>query len=391
MCPLGSDRYLEEAAASGGSTRLGTASLTAGDAGDVTLAFAGDIHFQLHLAALLERPQRALGPIARVLADADLTMVNLESAITHRGTPEPKEREVPDSRYYFRTRPAALDVLAAAGVDVVTMANNHGADYGPVGVADTLAGIRTSPVAVVGIGRNRRAAFTPYRVTIRGTDFALIGANGSMREGASSVWAAGPTNPGLAAAHADRPRALLGAVRAASRQDDIVIIYLHWGAELQGCPTHWQRTTARALAEAGADIIVGSHDEVVGYVGGVAHAPSSSTAERHRPARHAHHGPKEPQTRQLGRRRPRNRPPHRRPARPHQRPRHPQVQGHRPARRRRRRVGSAEEQFRAEGPSAVGHHPASERHDPSQFREQGGVAQTRARCSALHMSHVEGA
>ena len=50
-----------------------------GPHGEVTLAFAGDVHFQLHLAGLLDRPRGALGPIARTLPAADLTMVNLES------------------------------------------------------------------------------------------------------------------------------------------------------------------------------------------------------------------------------------------------------------------------------------------------------------------------
>ena len=227
--------------------------------GTVTLAFAGDMHFQLHLAALLDRPRGALGPIARTLADADVAMVNLESAITERGTPEAKELEVPSQRYHFRTSPAALDVLDRAGVDVLTMANNHGADYGPVGLADSLAAARTSPVAVVGIGENRRAAFAPHRVSIGDTDVAFLAADGSFREGASGVWAAGPTSPGLAAAHAARPRALLAAVRAAGRRDDVVVVYLHWGTEYRGCPTPRQRTTAQALAAAGADVIVGTH------------------------------------------------------------------------------------------------------------------------------------
>lgn len=235
----------------------------AGPHGTVTLAFAGDVHFQLHLAALLDHPSGALGPITQTLKAADVTMVNLESAITDRGTPDAKELEVAGRRYYYRTSPAALGVLAAAGIDVVTMANNHGADYGQVGVADTLAAIRTSPIPVVGIGRNRHAAFTPYRVRIRGTDLAFLGADGSPREGASSVWAAGPTSPGLAAAHADRPRALLAAVRAASGEADVVVVYLHWGEEYQACPTHLQRTTAQALADAGADVIVGSHAHVL--------------------------------------------------------------------------------------------------------------------------------
>ena len=227
--------------------------------GTITLAFAGDLHFQLHLAALLEHPVGALGPITRTLADADLTMVNLESAITGRGTPEAKLLERPADRFHFRTSPAALDVLAEAGVDVVTLANNHGADYGPVGLTDTLRAIRRAPVAVVGIGRDRRAAFTPYRTTVGDTDLAFLAADASFREDSTSVWAAGTSNPGIAAAHSARPQALLDAVRTASAVDDVVVVYLHWGEEGRSCPTRKQQVTARALAEAGADVVVGSH------------------------------------------------------------------------------------------------------------------------------------
>lgn len=241
-----------------------------GPRGTVTLAFAGDVHFEAHLAALLGHPRHALGPIERTLAAADLAMVNLESAITTRGTPEAKELEVPDQRYHFRTSPASLRVLDAAGVDVATMANNHGADYGPVGLRDSLAAIRRGPLPVVGIGRDRRAAFTPYLASVRGTSVAFLAGDGSMREGASDVWEAGPHNPGIAAAHADRPRALVAAVRAASRRADVVVVYLHWGEELVGCPTHQQHATAQALAAAGADVVVGSHAHVqlgAGFLG----------------------------------------------------------------------------------------------------------------------------
>ena len=227
--------------------------------GTVTLAFAGDLHFQLHLAALLDHPVGALGPITQTLSDADLTMVNLESAITDRGTPEAKLLETPADRFHFRTSPAALDVLDEAGVDVVTMANNHGADYGPVGVTDTLRAIRRGPVAVVGIGRDRRAAFAPYRTTVGDTDLAFLAADASFREDSSSVWEAGASNPGLAAAHSARPRDLLDAVKSASAVDDIVVVYLHWGEEGKSCPTRKQQITASALAEAGADVVVGSH------------------------------------------------------------------------------------------------------------------------------------
>ncbi len=230
---------------------------------ELTLAFAGDIHFELRLAALLERRRPALGPITRTLADADVTMVNLETAITNRGTPDPKELEQPGARYYFRTSPEALDLLADAGVDVVGMANNHAADWGSVGFRDTLRAARRSPIPVVGVGRTQRAAFTPYRISVRGTDVALLAADTSFRESASPLWAAGDATPGVAAARARRPHALLEAVRSAARRDDVVVVYLHWGLDGQPCPTERQRTLALALATAGADVVVGSHAHVL--------------------------------------------------------------------------------------------------------------------------------
>jgi poly-gamma-glutamate capsule biosynthesis protein CapA/YwtB (metallophosphatase superfamily) len=234
-----------------------------GPRGTVTLAFAGDTHFQLNLASLLDHPRGALGPVARSLGAADLTMVNLESAIALGGTRDPKELEVPSDRFWYRTSPRALQVLAAAGVDVVTMANNHGVDYGPAGLAETLRARRDGPLAVVGVGRNRRDAFSPYRVTIRGTDIAVLAADASPREGMSPTWAAGATTAGLAAAHSSRPTALLRAVRVAARASDVMVVYLHWGTEERSCPDHRQPALARALAEAGADVVVGSHAHVL--------------------------------------------------------------------------------------------------------------------------------
>ena len=127
---------------------------TASRTGVVTLAFAGDMHFQLHLAALLDQPRRR--------ARADHPGPGRRGR--HHGQPGDRDHRAgrpgiqgargPRQRYYFRTSPAALDVLDAAGVDVVSVANNHGADYGTVGLQDTLRAARTSPVAVLGVGRN---------------------------------------------------------------------------------------------------------------------------------------------------------------------------------------------------------------------------------------------
>jgi poly-gamma-glutamate capsule biosynthesis protein CapA/YwtB (metallophosphatase superfamily) len=233
------------------------------DGEEITLAFAGDIHFQAHLDKLLDRPRDGLGAISDALGAADITVVNLESAITVRGTPDPKQLEDPRDRYWFRTTPAALDLLDRAGVDVVGLANNHAADYGPVGLADTLRAATNSPVPVVGVGKDRQAAFAPHRETVRGTDVAVFAADASPLESTSQGWSAGPTTPGIAAARGSRTGVLLDAVRAAAERDDLVVVYLHWGTEYAACPTARQRTLARDLADAGADVVVGSHAHVV--------------------------------------------------------------------------------------------------------------------------------
>jgi hypothetical protein len=235
--------------------------------GEITLAFAGDVHFEAHLARLLRRPEGALGPIADTLRDADLAMLNLETAITERGRRDPKELEDPDDRYWFRTPPTALTALADAGVDVVGMANNHVGDYGEVGLADTLAAAREGGATVIGIGRNASEAFAPHRVRVADVDVAFLAADATSREGRSDVWAAGPDSAGTATARRPRPAALLDAVSASAATDDVVVVYLHWGREYQSCPTQRQRTLGRRLAEAGADVVVGSHAHVLGGSG----------------------------------------------------------------------------------------------------------------------------
>jgi poly-gamma-glutamate capsule biosynthesis protein CapA/YwtB (metallophosphatase superfamily) len=139
------------------------------------------------------------------------------------------------------------------------MANNHGADYGSEGLDDTLDAIRNAPVGVVGIGANDDQAFAPHVETIRGTKVAVIGAD-QVADPTTANFSAGPDHRGVASAL--DPERLLAAVRAARRTADVVVVYLHWGIELEGCPTEDQRTLARQLAEAGADVVAGTHAHV---------------------------------------------------------------------------------------------------------------------------------
>jgi poly-gamma-glutamate capsule biosynthesis protein CapA/YwtB (metallophosphatase superfamily) len=224
---------------------------TAASRKPVVLAFAGDVHFESPIRERMAAdPQAVLAPIARVLRAADVAAVNLETAVTTAGAAVAKQ-------YVFRAHPAAFDALAAGGVDVASMANNHGMDYGESGLRDSLAAARRARFPLIGIGLDDRRAYAPYRVKIRGQRIAIIAATQVLDDELISAWTAGPHKPGLASAK-DVPR-LLRAVREARASSDTVVVFLHWGVELAHCATNDQRRLARRLVRAGADVIVGGH------------------------------------------------------------------------------------------------------------------------------------
>jgi poly-gamma-glutamate capsule biosynthesis protein CapA/YwtB (metallophosphatase superfamily) len=213
---------------------------------DITLAFAGDVHFIDRTVGV------PLQDVTDMMGDADLAMVNLETAVTSRGTPEPKT-------FLFRAAPGTFARLKAAGIDVITVANNHALDYGRIGLADTLADAEQARMPVVGAGPQADDAFAPQIFAIRGTRIAVLGM--SQISELWQSWRATDTRPGLAMAW-DTQRAV-NAVRAAAKLADVIVVYLHWGTEYQACPSADQRTLARRLADAGADVLVGTHAHVL--------------------------------------------------------------------------------------------------------------------------------
>jgi hypothetical protein len=229
----------------------------------VTLAFGGDVHFEGAIESrLAANPATTLGPIAGVLRRADLAVVNLETAITERGTPAPKD-------FTFRAPPPALAALKEAGVDVASMANNHGLDFGVVGLRDSLAAAKAAKFPVIGVGRDADEAYRAHLVTIKGQRIAVIGATQVLDSNLAAAWTAGDGKPGMASAYEEAR--LLAAVRAARQAADTVVVDLHWGRELVNCPIDRQRALTPKLVAAGADVVVGSHAHILlggGYLRG---------------------------------------------------------------------------------------------------------------------------
>ncbi|MFM7068891.1 MAG: CapA family protein [Actinomycetes bacterium] len=234
-----------------------------GNGETVTLAFAGDANFEGLDGALAANPTGLLRAITPLLSDADVTVVNFEAALGTRGVRQPKA-------FNFHAPPSALDALRAAGVDAVSMANNHGMDFGPEGLADSLAIEQAEKFPVIGVGADDAEAYAPYEVEVRGQRIGVIAANDVFDDPLRAAWTAGPGKPGIASAEEAHQERLADEVRRLRQRSDTVAVILHYGLEKQTCPNERQKALAKLLLDAGADIVVGGHPHRVqgaGFLG----------------------------------------------------------------------------------------------------------------------------
>lgn len=177
----------------------------------------------------------------------DLTVVNLECAASALGAKVPKE-------FNFNCDPAGLPVMKGAGVEVANLANNHSGDYGPAALLDTRANVLAAGLAPVGVGRDDAEAEAPAIFTVKGWKVAVLGFGGVIPD---PSWVAGPGRPGMA--DGDTTERMVAAVKRAKAQADLVIVAIHWGVELDTTPRPDDVERARAMIDAGADVIFGHH------------------------------------------------------------------------------------------------------------------------------------
>jgi poly-gamma-glutamate capsule biosynthesis protein CapA/YwtB (metallophosphatase superfamily) len=218
----------------------------------VRLAAIGDVSPGSALDAV-----RAHGPawhwskVGAWLRGRDLVVANLETAVGTGGTPWPAKN------YHFLSPPATIRAMAkSGGVDVVTVANNHAVDYGRATFVGGLRTIRATGMLTAGGGSTLKGALKPAIIERGGLRIAVLGFDGYPP---FAYWATAK-RPGLAPATA---AAITGAVQAARKQADVVIVYVHWGTELRTKPGVKQKALAKAALAAGADVVLGAHPHVL--------------------------------------------------------------------------------------------------------------------------------
>jgi len=221
----------------------------------VTLAFVGDILLNLTVGDLIARdgPTAPWEGVRNVLSRADFAIGNLECAVGTTGEP------TPDKEWVFRADPQALEGLKWAGIDVVSLANNHALDYGPECLLETIDLLRQAGVEPAGAGANLSEALRPVILEKSGVRVGLLAVNMIYP---TVSWGAGEDSPGLAIDDTWHMHTVRR-VQELLPHVDVLAVYLHWGEERQEVPPDWTLRMAHALRNAGAHLVVGSHPHVL--------------------------------------------------------------------------------------------------------------------------------
>jgi poly-gamma-glutamate synthesis protein (capsule biosynthesis protein) len=220
------------------------------------VASGGDVLLDRGADKLLmaEGPQSIFGGTAEFLVAADIALINLECAVTDRGTAVSKT-------YTFRCSPLSMPVLRASGVDAVLLANNHAFDYGDEGMLDSLRHLKEAGIGVLGVGLNEADAAAPF---VFGDAARVFGIASFPKE--RNGW------DGLSVAATENKAGLLhaekdGAARLKTQfsADDSVldIVLFHGGEEWTDEPDEVTRAIYTSIIDGGADLLIGSHPHVV--------------------------------------------------------------------------------------------------------------------------------
>ena len=225
-----------------------------------------NVHLHMVKYGDFTRPFHRVAPLLRSF---DLTVANLEGNLSDT-LPQPAD---PHS-VTFVSSPAMLEGFAMAGIDAVTLANNHtvwnSEGWGVQGLLDTIAALDTYGVPFFGAGTNLAAARAPWIVEVRGTRIAFLGIDAvtanyevepGMENGVLDVDSgAGEdragTNPYLAAQ-------VVEDVVAATTVADVVIPYFHLGAEYIAVPPAWAVEATHMAIDAGAAMVVTNHPHLI--------------------------------------------------------------------------------------------------------------------------------
>jgi hypothetical protein len=185
------------------------------------------------------------GAVRDLISSADIAIANFEN-------PAPNRFRWHTRNTVFTADPSLIDGLVNAGIDYVSIANNHIGDAGDTGILQTIANLRKRGLKYSGAGKDLAAARKPAILEANGVKVAVL-----AYDAIAKSYFAGRTETGSAQLTLHMARTGIEAARKAGA--DVVIVFPHWGTEYRGTPFERQQKLARDILDAGADMIIGNH------------------------------------------------------------------------------------------------------------------------------------
>ena len=177
---------------------------------------------------------------------ASTAIVNFEAPVD-TGTSQPKYGPV------LEQSETELQTLANAGVDAISLANNHTMDHGSTGLGATLETANEAGLDIVGAGENISKAISPIRITVGNSDVAIF--NACHKE----FGIADERTPGVVwIKHPEFEHA----IEKTAKEADVLVVIAHGGTEYVPLPPPSWRQQLQSLADAGADAILAHHPHV---------------------------------------------------------------------------------------------------------------------------------
>ncbi|HCU34448.1 MAG TPA: hypothetical protein DGT21_03085 [Armatimonadetes bacterium] len=189
---------------------------------------------------------------AKRLAGADIAFCNLEAVLSDQPMTYPRVNPL-------RARPEMADALAAAGFDVVSLANNHVVDCGRPGLRQTMELLDAVGIAYTGAGRTLAEAEQRAIVEANGLRFGFL----AFSDFAEVNFVHAPEREAILILSEETLRRTVPPLRD---RCDVLVVSCHWGSEFVVPTTTRQRDLAHLAVDLGADILVGHHAHVRGEV-----------------------------------------------------------------------------------------------------------------------------
>lgn len=180
---------------------------------------------------------------------SDLTMVTVENLV------------VPDAKVSALITPAdIMKTLAGAGIDVVALGFPKAYDQGLNGVTSTVGAARQARLTTIGAYESAEDAAELRIMTLQNVKVALLHYAESLSGRGSSAMKKDGNSFAVPLLNMEKVQADIAAVKLMGAQ--VIVVSVDWTNATKSTPTKNQIAMAQQLADAGADLIVGTGTRV---------------------------------------------------------------------------------------------------------------------------------